>query len=119
VAEEERKATMGVTPLNLFQDIPESLQAELIEQLVAAPFVRIERIVSRGHSSPPGFWSDQDEHEWVVVLAGQAQLQIEGRKQPVVLGPGDTCNLPAHMKHRVAWTVPDQDTIWLAVFWKD
>lgn len=119
MAEDEMKGAMRVEPVNLFQDIPEHLPSELIDQLVTAPSVRIERIVSRGHTSPPGFWYDQDEHEWVVVLAGQAQLQIEGREQPVMLGPGDTCNLPAHMKHRVAWTAPDQDTIWLAAFWKE
>jgi len=117
--EEERKATMGVTPLNLLQDIPEHPPSELIEQLVTAPSVRIERIVSRGQNSPTGFWYDQDEHEWVAVLAGNAQLQIEGVERLVTLNPGDTYHIPAHTKHRVAWTEPNHNTIWLAVFWKD
>ncbi len=105
-------------PTNIFQGIPEELNQELVEKLIEQDSIRIERIVSRGQVSPNGFWYDQDEHEWVVVLAGGAQLQIEGREEPVLLNPGDTYNLPAHMKHRVVWTSPNQETIWLAVFWK-
>ncbi len=104
--------------MNLFQDVPEDCPEELVEQLMVSPAARIERIVSRGHASPPGFWYDQDEHEWVVLLRGNAHLQIEGLNDLVNLRPGDTYNLPAHMKHRVAWTLPNQDTIWLAVFWR-
>lgn len=79
----------------------------------------MERIVSRGQHSPIGFWYDQDEHEWVAVLAGKAELQIDGQEDPVVLNPGDTYYIAAHVKHRVAWTDPHNDTIWLAVFWTD
>ena len=104
--------------INLFQDIPERLDEELVERLIAPDSFRIERIVSRGHASLPDSWYDQNEHEWVAVLTGRAQLQIEGQEQLVTLGPGDTYNLPAHTKHRVAWTEPNQDTIWLAVFWR-
>ena len=105
-------------PRNIFQGIPEGLDQELVEKWLAHESFRIERIVSRGHASPQKFWYDQDEHEWVVILAGKAQLQIDGLEQPVTLNPGDTYNLPAHTKHRVAWTAPNQDTIWLTVFWK-
>lgn len=104
--------------INLFQDIPEELNQELVEKLIEHDSFRMERIVSRGHVSPPGFWYDQDEHEWVTVLAGKAQLEIVGEKALVTLGPGDTFNLPAHTKHRVVWTDPNQGTIWLAVFWR-
>ena len=112
------KEEMSNKPRNLFQDIPDHLDQELVERLLAHDSFRIERIVSRGHVSPPKFWYDQDEHEWVSVLTGKAQLQIEGEKNLVTLGPGDTYVLPAHTKHRVAWTEPTYDTIWLAVFWK-
>ena len=105
-------------PTNLFHNIPERLDQELVEKIIAHEFFRVERIVSRGHASPPDYWYDQDEHEWVLLLAGKAQLQIEGQKDPVTLNPGDTYNLPAHTKHRVAWTAQNQDTIWLALFWK-
>jgi len=104
-------------PQNLFAKIPENLDQELVEELLRNRAVRIERIVSRGQSSPPDFWYDQAEHEWVVVLAGKARLIIEGQSE-VMLHPGDTLHLPAHTRHRVEWTDPRQDTIWLAVFWK-
>lgn len=81
--------------------------------------VRIERIVSTGHPSPEGFWYDQDEHEWVVVLMGRAKLIFEGNSEPVEMGPGDYMNIPAHRKHRVEWTSPDEPTVWLAVFYSE
>ena len=87
-----------------------------METLIQSDGVRVERIVSHGHASPEGFWYDQDEHEWVMVLQGSARLQLEDRT--LELGPGDYINLPAHIKHRVQWTTNDQPTIWLAIFYK-
>jgi cupin 2 domain-containing protein len=104
-------------PQNLFAQIPEKFEQELVNELWRDNFIRIERIVSRGQSSPPDFWYDQVEHEWFVVLAGRARLKIEGQPE-MMHGPGDTLYLPAHTRHRVEWTDPQQDTIWLAVFWK-
>ena len=34
------------------------------------------------------------------------------------LDTGDHVNIPAHTKHRVSWTDPEQETIWLAVFYQ-
>lgn len=99
--------------MNLFGDIPKDLPEELTEVLQAGHDVRIERIVSHGHCSPEGFWYDQDRAEWVIVLKGAARLQFEDRL--LEMGPGDFVNIPAHQKHRVAWTTPDEPTIWLAV----
>ncbi len=105
-------------PVNLFQDNWKVTdQEESFYELFKNESVRIERIVSQGQCSPPGFWYDQDEHEWVAVLSGKAVLQIEGKDKPVTLGPGDTLFLPAHVKHRVEWTDPLQPTIWLGVYW--
>ena len=101
---------------NLAADIPASLPDELIEVLAESDRVRIERIVSRGHRSPTGFWYDQDERELVVLIAGSARLAIEG-EPPIDLGPGDWLVLDAHVKHRVVETAADRDTIWLAVFY--
>lgn len=101
---------------NLFANIPEHLDYELTSKLLRDRSVRIERIVSRGQASPPDYWYDQTEHEWVVVLTGKATLKIEGQTE-MILGPGDTLYLPAHTRHRVEWTDPQQNTIWLAVFW--
>ena len=101
---------------NLFANIPEHLDHELTIAMLRDRSIRIERIVSRGQSSPPEFWYDQEEHEWVVVLKGKAMIKIE-RGATIRLGPGDSLHLPAHTRHRVEWTDPQQDTIWLAVFW--
>ena len=101
----------------LLTNLPEAQNHESVWELLKDRSVRIERIVSRGQASPPGFWYDQEEHEWVVVLSGQAVLELEEKAEPVTLGPGDALLLPAHTKHRVEWTDPLQPTIWLAVFW--
>ncbi len=103
------------TPTNLFADLPKSLPDELITTLVASENIRIERIVSLGHASPAGFWFDQNQHEWVVLLAGAAKLIFAGQEQPLELQPGDFVNIPAHQRHRVEWTTPERPTIWLAV----
>ncbi len=103
---------------NLFADIPPDLPQEQIDKLVASPSVRIERIVSRGHESPDGFWYDQDWHEWVTVLAGSAGVLFEGEAAPRTLVAGDHLLIPAHQRHRVAWTEPGRDTIWLAVHYR-
>ena len=103
--------------INLFTDVPGNPPDELLTTLLETSNVRIERIVSHGHTSPEGFWYDQDENEWVIVLKGAARLQFEDRM--VELKPGDFVNIPAHRKHRVDWTTPDETTIWLAAFYRD
>jgi cupin 2 domain-containing protein len=100
---------------NLFDQVPSNLPEELFNTLLDTGTVRIERIVSQGHASPEGFWYDQDEYEWVVVLRGAARLSVEGEIKE--LKQGDFLNIPAHQKHRVEWTTPDGPTIWLAVFY--
>ena len=98
---------------NLFADLPQQLPDELFTTLLEAANVRIERIVSHGHASPEGFWYDQDQHEWVIVLKGAARLRFE--EGIVEMKAGDFLNIPAHQKHRVEWTTPDEPTIWLAL----
>jgi cupin 2 domain-containing protein len=100
---------------NLFQDLPVHLPAEVSQTLLTAAQVRIERIISHGHASPEGFWYDQDQHEWVVVLRGAARLRFEDANAILNMQPGDCVNIPAHQKHRVEWTPPNEPTIWLAV----
>lgn len=102
---------------SLFADLPSQLPDELITILNDAADVRIERIVSHGHVSPKDFWYDQEQHEWVVVLKGAARLQFEDGE--VEMKVGDFVNIPAHKKHRVDWTTPDEPTIWLAVFYRE
>ena len=104
---------------NLFTNIPTDLPNELVETLTENKHVRIEQIVSTGHASPAGFWYEQKEHEWVVVLKGEAKLLIKGDDEPIHMKTGDFVNIPAHRKHRVEWTSPDEPTVWLAVHYDD
>lgn len=100
-------------PINLFADLPARLPDELVTTLLEATNVRIERIVSHCHASPDGFWYDQPQNEWVLVLTGAAKLRFED--ETLEMRAGDFVNIPAHRKHRVEWTTPDEPTVWLAV----
>jgi cupin 2 domain-containing protein len=104
---------------NLLRAIPADLaaRAELVEALARGAGARVERIVSRGHASPPGFWYDQPEIEWVLLVSGRARLCFEPDRI-VELRPGDHLTIPPHARHRVEWTDPDHDTVWVAVFLK-
>ena len=103
---------------NLLCGLPEKADEEEVETLLAAPGLRIERIVSTGQASPEGFWYDEPDDEWVLVLAGAAGLLVEGEAQPRTLKPGDWLHLPARLRHRVAWTDTATATVWLAVRFK-
>ena len=98
---------------NFFANLPTHSPDELFTTLLEVANVRIERIVSHGHASPSGFWYDQDQHEWVIVLKGTARLRFDDGT--VEMKPGDFINIPAHKRHRVEWTTPDEPTVWLAV----
>jgi cupin 2 domain-containing protein len=100
---------------NLFAALPKPGPEEECIALLHGSHIRIERIVSSGQASPPGFWYDQNWAEWVLLLAGSAGLEIEGEAKPRVLTPGSHVALPAHCRHRVAWTSASPVTIWLAV----
>ncbi len=101
---------------NLLSDLPPRSAAEITDTLLTAGGARLERIVSWGQASPEGFWYDQAEAEWVMVLTGRARLHIDGEDGERVLGPGDAVFLPAHCRHRVTWTDPGRPTVWLALF---
>ena len=99
---------------NLLEGIPDLLTEERFEELASAESVTVERIVSRGHTSPETGWYDQPRHEWVLVLQGRGVVAFK-EDEEVTLGPGDHLLIPAHRRHRVAWTAPDEVTVWLAV----
>lgn len=102
---------------SLFANIPTEFDAEVFETLLSSDSVRIERILSNGHRTPDGFWYDQDENEWVMVLKGSATLEFSDGSERH-LKKGDWVNIPAHARHRVSRTAQDEVTIWLAVFSK-
>ncbi|UOG17579.1 cupin domain-containing protein [Acinetobacter sp. PK01] len=103
--------------VNIFDSLPKDLSVEVSEEIIHALTIRIERIVSKGHSSPDKGWYDQDENEWVMVVEGKAILEFEGGSKRE-LSTGDYINIPAHVKHKVVQTDPNQITIWLAIFYK-
>ncbi|MDR8525064.1 cupin domain-containing protein [Shewanella fidelis] len=99
---------------NLLTDLPVDLTQEVFEPLVKTEQLLIERIVSKAHVTPQGQWYDQERNEWVMVMQGAARLEfIDGKF--VNLQVGEHLNIPAHVKHRVAWTSEEVETIWLAV----
>jgi cupin 2 domain-containing protein len=100
---------------NLLQGIPTTLPDEWTTTLGGTSDVRVERILSRGHRSPDGFWYDQEQTEFVLLVAGAAVVEFEGAA-PRSLSSGDWLEIPARVRHRVAWTDPNTDTVWLAVF---
>lgn len=103
---------------NLCSGIPRELPEELTDTLARGEGVRIERIVSRGHRSPSGFWYDQDENEWVLIVKGAATLRFAEGDRLVELGPGGYVDIPAHARHRVESTADGTDTVWLAIFYR-
>ena len=108
---EPAPTTGGLFPL------PDSGGGERCDPLLERPGLRIERIVSRGHTSPESGWYDQPQHEWVLVLRGAAVLAFESG-EVIELGPGSHVNIPAHSRHRVQWTDPECATVWLAVHYE-
>ncbi|MCL2789831.1 MAG: cupin domain-containing protein [Desulfobulbus sp.] len=103
-------------PKNIRDALPVHLAVEACEDLLHVPGVRIERIVSKGHASPDHGWYDQDKGEWVMVMTGRAIVEFADGSI-CTLSAGDYVNIPAHCKHRVSWTDPDDVTIWLAVWY--
>jgi cupin 2 domain-containing protein len=101
---------------NIYNNIPSQLPEEVFSNLLSTGTIRIERILSKGQTSPETGWYDQHEHEWVIVLQGAGELTF-ANGDVVSLKPGDYLNIPAHTRHRVSWTDPIQVTVWLAVFY--
>ena len=102
------------SPRNIFAPPDTHLPpaAEAFEPLLECQGVKIERIISHSAASPEGFWYDQDQDEWVLLLKGEATLQLYPDTL-VSLKTGDHVFLPAHQKHRVTYTAAE--TLWLAV----
>ena len=105
---------------NLFAGLPLAAEtAERIETLLARPGVRIERIVSSGQSSPPGFWYEQADAEWVLLVSGEALLRFEDEAEARRLRAGDWLNIAPRRGHRIEWTAIDVPTVWLTIHFPD
>lgn len=103
------------SPTNLFADIAAAAGQEQFLPLLQCSGLRIERIVSTGQCSPPDFWYDQEDGEWVLLVAGEAGLRFADESDARCLKPGDFLDIAPHRRHRVEWTAADQPTIWLAI----
>lgn len=100
---------------NIFENMPTELTNEHLQDLLNTPSVRIERIVSQGHSSPAVGWYDQDEDEWVMVLQGEGTLTFADDRE-VRLQVGDFIHIPAHTLHKVSHPQANGICVWLAIF---
>jgi cupin 2 domain-containing protein len=100
---------------NILENIPSSIPAEIFETILQTQHLRVERIISRGQKSDADFWYEQEQAEWVLVIKGAARIQFENHF--VELQAGDYINIEPHQKHRLDWTTPDAETVWLAVFY--
>jgi cupin 2 domain-containing protein len=104
---------------NLLAPIHGPIHQEIFEPLLRGGEFRLERIVSKGHVTPPGNWYDQDQDEWVLLLSGAARLRFEGETELIELQPGEFVNIPAGRRHRVEWTDSAGQTVWLALHYTD
>lgn len=100
---------------NLYDDPGTPGPEERVTELVARDGARVERIVSTGQATPAGEWYDQADDEFVVLLAGEAGLTFADSGDTHALMPGDWFWIPAHCRHRVAWTSHAPAAVWLAV----
>lgn len=102
---------------NVFAEIPPRTAEEQFITLLSMKSARLERIVSYGHASPEGFWYEQPQLEWVLLLRGAARIRFEDRV--LEIGPGDMVSIAARQRHRVDWTMPDEPTVWLAIHYDE
>ena len=81
-------------------------------------FAHLERVAYCPARTKSHFWYDQDQGEFVILLQDVARLRFEG-DNPFEMKPGEFINIPAHRRHRVEWTMPDEPCVWLAVHYAD
>ena len=103
--------------MNVLSPLPDPRAAERVDELLSRPGLRVKRIVSLGQASPADFWYDQGEGEWILLLAGAAQLRFADEAEARLLRPGDCLDIAPHRRHRVDWTDPATPTVWLALFY--
>jgi len=100
---------------NIFEEIPGQIPEEIFETIVQASNIKIERIISKGHTTPSKSWYNQNFDEWVLIIQGAAKINFDNHSQPISLTKGSYLWIPAKQKHQVIWTPKDVTTIWLAI----
>ena len=107
---------------NLFAGLPTAAEmpaalavGERFESLLQRPGLRLERIVSTGQASPPGFWYEQADAEWVLLLSGAATLRFADEAAARSLRPGDWLYIAPGRRHRVESTAAATPSVWLAL----
>lgn len=103
---------------NIFQPLAAPSTEEVVDELASGNEFKLERIVSTGQMTPAGEWYDQDTDEWVLLLSGAAKLLFDDGKEALDLQPGNFVHIPAHQRHRVEWTDPECETVWLALHFR-
>lgn len=99
---------------NIFENITDALDEEVIELIHESDNVRIERIFSLGNVESHQTWFDQETDEWVILLSGEAQVEFEG-EEIITLIKGDYIFIPAHKKHRIIESSKVEQNLWLAI----
>ena len=97
---------------NLYQDATPPESGERFDTLLSHGGMTIERIVSTSKLESQLYVQEQDE--WVVLLQGEALLDVDGAQ--VALRAGGYVFLPSRTPHRVL-RVSD-GAMWLAVHWR-
>ena len=87
-------------------------ETETFRTLLDLPGIRLEQIVSSGQASAEGFWYDQKEPEWVMLVRGTAVLRFDPGGN-VDLKSGDFLLIPANTRHQVESV--SADAVWLAL----
>lgn len=99
-----------------FFKIPENLPGdfELFQSIISNENILVERIISTGQFTPENQWLEQEKNEWVIVLNGEAEIQIESEPVRKMLA-GDYLLIPGNTRHRVVSTSSSPECVWLAI----
>lgn len=100
---------------NIFNSNSEKINEEVLENLIKTDSFLLERIISEGHTTPEGYFYDQKQNEFVLLLKGFAKIAFEDCE--VELKEGDYLIIPAHKKHRVTYTSEKEKTFWLTLYY--
>jgi cupin 2 domain-containing protein len=95
---------------NLYEEKFPNENREVFSTLFQNESIKIESI--RSWLKTPGEVYNQDQDEWVILLEGEAKLEIDNIM--VNLQRGDYLFIPKHTLHRVHSTA--KNTLWIGVF---